>query len=238
MPVIKSNGDGAAPAVGKMAALNIANFTEQAQRIVTDARAQADQIIAAARQEAEQIRREAHAAGHAEGHAQGVMDGQADGAERAFAEASQTFTAQTEQLQAMLRETIDEVAAARDQLLLDARGELLEFALQIAEKITHTQARGDIAAAKGNLAGALHMANCAAKIQVKVCPGQMDHLREYAAGFMEEMGMNSLVTFVPDPDLAAGDVVLQTRNGEVDGRIATQFDDIVRLLTGREEDDE
>jgi len=165
------------------------------------------------------------------------VDGQADGAERAFTEASETFTAQTEQLQAVLREIIEQLAAARDQLLLDARAELLDFALAIATKVTHIQAAGDVAAAKGNLGAALQMVNCAAKVQVKTCPEQLDHLREYAAEFMDEMGMSSMVTFVGDPELSAGDVMLQTRNGEVDGRIATQLDDIVCVLTGREEED-
>ena len=38
-------------------------------------------------------------------------------------------------------------------------------------------------------------------------------------------------------DPAYTDVVLQSRKGEVDARIQTQLDDIVRVLTGREEDD-
>jgi len=41
-PVIKSNSDCPAPAVGKMAALNIASFSEQAQRLLIDARTEAD----------------------------------------------------------------------------------------------------------------------------------------------------------------------------------------------------
>jgi flagellar assembly protein FliH len=235
MPVIKSDNTTAGRAVGKLAALNIANFTEQAQRVLLKARQDADAILLDARRQAERIHEQARLAGYAEGQAQGLADGQADGAERAFAKAMETFDQQTASLRGVLREMVDQFAAAREQLLTEARAELLDLALQIAAKVTHVRS-GNIEAARGNLAAALEMANCAAKIQAKVCPQQLDQLREYASQFMDEMGLSATLTFVADPELKAGDVVLQTRNGEVDARIATQLEDLVRVLTGRDDD--
>ncbi|NLF30928.1 MAG: hypothetical protein GX591_08590 [Planctomycetes bacterium] len=235
MPVIKNDSTTTGRAVGKLAALNIANFSQQAQRVLIKAREEADAILADARSQAEQIRQEARAAGYAEGHAQGLADGQADGAEQAFAKAMETFDKQTSSLRNVLREMVDRLGEAREQLFTEARAELLDLAVQIAAKVTHVYA-GDIQAAKGNLAAALEMANCAAKIQARVCPEQLDQLREYAAEFVEEMGLSAALTFVADPELKAGDVVLQTRHGEVDARIQTQLEDLVRVLTGRDDE--
>ncbi|MFW6154685.1 MAG: FliH/SctL family protein [Planctomycetota bacterium] len=236
MPVIKNDNTKGGRVMGKLAALNIANFTDQAQRVLLKAGEEADALLADARRQAEQLREEARAAGYAEGHAQGLADGQADGAEQAFAKAMETFDQQTASLRDVLREMIDQLGAARETLLVDARAELLDLACRIAEKVTHVRA-GDIEAARGNLAAALEMANCASTIQAKVCPQQLDQLREYAAEFVEGMGLSAVLTLVADPRLTPGDVVLQTPQGEVDARIRTQLDDLVRVLTGRADDD-
>ncbi len=235
-PVIKCDGSMASPAVGKMAALNIVNFSDQAAKIVTDARRQADAIMAAGVADAEQIAEQARVEGYSKGQAQGLIDGQADGAEKAFVEAHANFATQTEQLQTLLRGAIEQLDQAREHLLMQGRQELLDFALTIARKVTHVEASGDIATARANLAGALEMAGCAGKIQAKVCPDQLDQLREYAAEFMDEMGLSSMVAFVPDPDLGPGDVVLKTRNGEVDARIETQLDNVIYAITGQTKD--
>ncbi len=235
MPLIKNDSTDKGHAVGKLAALNIANFTDQAQRLLLKAREEADAILADARRQAERIAEQARTAGYAEGHAQGLADGQADGAEQAFAKAMETFDVQTAALRDVLREMVDRLADTREQLLIEARAELLELAIQIAAKITHARA-GDLDAVRGNLAAALEMANCAQKIQAKVCPQQLDQLREYAGEFVEAMGLSAVLTFVADPELSPGDVVLQTPRGEVDARIETQLDDLVRVLTGRDDD--
>ena len=237
MPLIKNDSKEGGRAVGKLAALNIANFSEQAQRVLIKAREEADAILADARRQGEQLREEARAAGYAEGRAQGLADGRADGAEQAFAKAMETFDTQTASLRDVLREMVDQLAEARETLLAGARAELLDLALQIAAKVTHVHS-GNIEAARGNLAVALEMVNCAAAIQAKVCPEQLDQLREYASAFVDEMGLSATLTFVADPALNPGDVVLQTRQGEVDARVETQLDDLVRVLTGRDDDED
>ncbi len=220
--------------LGPAGALNVANFAEQAKKMLVDAKIQAQGTLARAATEAEQIRSQAGQRGHAEGFRRGQADGQADGAEKAFAEAMTRFQEQTNELQALLKRTVDELIGAREQLLQEAQTELLELAVAIAEKVTGVQARTNISAAKAGLAKAIETINCSGQIQVKVCPEQLDELTEYAGEFLATMGMSDGVSFVPDASLAAGDVVLATRHGQVDGRIQTQIDNIVEALTGTE----
>ncbi len=143
-----------------MAALNVANFAEQAVRMVLDARQQAteildrarekaDQVLAEAKTAAEQLRQQAQdqglAAGKQEGYSKGLSQGQADGAEKAFNDAMALFNKQTEDLRKLLSESIRRLDESREEVLRQARADLLELALTIAERVT---ARGPAAISK------------------------------------------------------------------------------------------
>lgn len=231
--VIKSDSPMTASPVGRATALNVANFAEQAQKMVLEAQTKASQILAQATAKARQVEQAAAERGYAEGFQKGLIDGQADGAERAFSEAAAGFTRQTADLQAMLKKTILQLEADRGEILQQAREELLDLALEIASKVTHVQAAGDVAVAQAQLAKAVEMVSCQGQIQARVCPAQLQQLQEYAGQFLDEMGLTDLVKFVPDEQLAAGDVVLASRNGEVDARIETQLNNVLAALTGR-----
>jgi flagellar assembly protein FliH len=248
--VIKQDGSARAAPVGRLAALNVANFAEQAQRMILEARAQATEMLDRAREkaalvaaetqvQAEVLRRQAHdqglAAGSEEGYAKGLAQGQADGAEKAFQEAMSLFNRQTEDLRKLLSQSVSRLDEAREQVLRQARADLLELSLTIAERITGVRARGDIETAQTNLAKAIEMVACRSQVQIRVCPAQLNQLTEYAKGFLEGMGMSESTSFLADESLAPGDVVLQSRNGQVDARVQTQLSNIIKAITGREE---
>ena len=248
--VIKQDGSRQAAPVGRVAALNVVNFAEQAHRMVLEARQQATEVLEAARaaaaqltaetaQRAEQLRREAHeqglTAGREEGYAKGLAEGQADGAEKAFQQAMDLFNRQTEDLRKLLAESVRRLDAAHDEVLRQARSDLLELALTVAERVTGARARGDIETAQHNLAKAIDMAGCHSTLQLRVCPAQLDQLREYSAQFLQEMGASESVSFVADETLSPGDVVLQGRTGQVDARVRTQLDNVIHAITGRAE---
>jgi flagellar assembly protein FliH len=230
--VIKNNSSMQATPIGRAGALNVANFSEQAKKLILDAQAKSSQILAQATTKAKEVEKLAEQRGYDTGFARGLADGQADGAEKAFAEAIKRFDQQTAELQKMLKQSVLKLEEARNDILQQARAELLDLALAIAEKVTHLRAEGDIAVAQASLSKAIDMVSCSGQVQAKVCPAQLNELREYAGQFLSEMGMSELVTLVGDESLAPGDVVLVSRQGEVDARVQTQLDNIVAALTG------
>lgn len=233
--VIKNNSplDGVRT-VGRAAALNVANFAEQAQKLVLDAQAKAAQTLQNATARARELEQQASERGYAEGFAKGRADGQADGAEKAFAEATAGFQKQTASLQQLLRQAIQGLEAARADLLLQARSDLLNLSIAIAEKVTGVQAAGQLQVAQASLGKALDMLAEASQVQVRVCARQVGQLREYAAGLADELSLGEAVRLVPDETLQPGDVVVTTRSGEIDARIQTQLDNVVSALTGQE----
>ena len=234
--------------MGRIAALNVANFAEQADKMVREARARASEVLALANFQADQAISSAQAKeveaeqrghdegfrrGYAEGQTKGQADGAADGAERAFNEAMETFNQQTDQLRILLQQSVEKIDLAREEILQQARGDLLELSLTIAEKIVHTQTRGDIAVAKASLAKAIEMVSCSSKVQARVCPDQLEQLQAYAGEFLADMGRSDSVAFIGDRSLSPGDVVLQSAGGQVDARVQTQIDKVVGAVTGR-----
>ncbi len=243
--VIK-NGTLSGTALGRTQTLNVDKFADQARKMVADARAESTRIIADAEAQAEQMQEQAEARGYAEGLkkgtadglAKGTADGLADGAERAFAEAMKNFDEQTAQLRRALQAVAEDLTLRRDGILREARAEVLDLAIEIGRRITGVQAAGNIEVAQKNLAKALEVVSCTHRVQAKVNPGQLDQLAEYAEQFLADMGMADAVQLVGDESLAAGDVVLVSRNGQVDARMAVQIENIVTALTGAAGGDE
>ncbi|NQU75226.1 MAG: hypothetical protein HQ546_02790 [Planctomycetes bacterium] len=235
--VIKESQSIQTPCLGRLSAFNVVDFALQAHKMVAEARAQSAALLADAQADARQITEQAHQQGHKQGHVlgyeKGLTDGQADGAEKAFNEAMAKFNQQTADLQTMLKQTIRQLDEAREDILRQARADLLALSLTIAEKITRIQARGDIEAAKANLTEAIDMVSSRTQLQVRVCPAQLDQLREYAGQCLADLGEAESVKFVADDQLQSGDVVVKTRNGQVDGRIETQIEMVIDAVTGR-----
>lgn len=248
--VIKEHGASQNAGLGRLAVLNVANFAEQAKKMILCARAESSEITTRANAEAKEVTERAayaaaaakkhgheqgYAAGHAEGCQKGYAEGQADGAERAFNESMEMFRQQTADLQTMLTQAVQQVQDAHEDILQQARTDLLELALATAERITKTLAVGDVEMAKANLIEAIEMVGCKSHVQARACPAQLDQLQEYAGQFLAEMGMFDVVKLTPDETLSPGDVVVRGRDCQVDARVQTQIDKVVGAVTGRTE---
>jgi len=242
--IIKDIEGGQASGVGRLAALNIADFATQAARTVEKARRTAEALIADAEQQARRIaaeaaeaaeaaRQAAHDEGYRLGRQTGEADGRADGAQKAFEEAEALFGQQSQSLQTTLTRALDEIAAVREDICAQARTDLLDLALAIADKVCGTRAATDIETARANLAKAVELVADASRLTVSVAPEQLDQLGQFAPDLLERLGCDATVQWVGDESLSPGDVMVRTAGGEVDARVRTQIDNVVAGLTGR-----
>jgi flagellar biosynthesis/type III secretory pathway protein FliH len=67
---------------------------------------------------------------------------------------------------------------------------------------------------------------------VRLHPDGVAHVRERAAALPETTG-GAALELVADPDLAPGDVVVETEAGQVDGRIASRLEGFRAALGGQ-----
>lgn len=220
-----SAGAGARP-------LDLLDIDADVRRIVGASRAEAEGIVAEARRRAASILQDAQRRGYAEGLSRGRAEGAAEGRRAAEEKALQHLHAGQDELLALARKTVDELAAAKAQLLQQARGELLELAVELARKIVARVAATDVEAARANLQKALELAEAAGELAIHVNPGQKADLERRLPELAEMLHVRGRVTLVADERISAGGVRLLCGPGEIDATIETQLANVVEALLG------
>lgn len=132
-------------------------------------------------------------------------------------------------------ETLERVANAVEMLRLQserlaeqARADALEIAFQIAGRILEAELRTGPEALFSLVRSALRRAGDSRRVQVRLSPADAT-LVESESGQAALSGYAlARVEIVPDPSLAAGDVVVETDFGKVDGRLATRLGELRR----------
>lgn len=226
-------GDGAGDAAPHPAVMNLADIAAEARGIVVEARNEAARIVGDARAQAAAAAQAAAEHAYAEGFACGRDDGYAEGYRRGRNEARDAFAARAEELTAQARQVVQELAAARAELLHQARCDLLQFALELAERIVGRIAATDIAAARANLQKVLELAGSAGRVSVKVHPSQLDRLREDLPELVEALGFTGQVVLAGDGRISPGGVKLLTAQGQIDATVETQLANVAEALLGR-----
>jgi len=216
----------------RAAVLDLKDLAAEARQIVLDARGEAARIIAQAKQQAEVLRRSAAEQGHAEGYAKGENLGYSDGMRRLRKRADGRMEATSAEIIALAKKVVQAMADAREELLHQARCQMLDFAIELARKIVGSVAVRDIEAARANLAKVLESACTGGRITVRVNPAQLPQLRAPCDELVEAIGIKDEVRLEPDEHIGPGGVKLLSRTGEIDATIETQLGKVVDSLLG------
>jgi flagellar assembly protein FliH len=118
---------------------------------------------------------------------------------------------------------LSELAEAQRRWLARAEAEVLDLAVEMARRILGRELRSDPAAACQGLAAALRAAGARRGLRVRLHPAGVASLRVGAASAGQGSEAAGL-ELVADPDLAPGDVVVESEAGQVDGRIARRLE--------------
>ncbi|HUT60459.1 MAG TPA: FliH/SctL family protein [Phycisphaerae bacterium] len=212
--------------------LDLTDVGAEARRALADARAKAQQLVAEAQDEAVAVLREAQQRGYQEGLTRGRAEGLAAGRSDAEQQAGASLASDTAELTSLARKVVDELAAGRANLLEQGRAELLNLAIEIAEKIVAQVAEADIEAAAANLAKVLELADGAADIVVKVNPDQLQQLQRRLPDLLELLRVGGRVSLLGDARISRGGARLLGRHGEIDATIETQLANVVEALLG------
>jgi len=228
--IIKANSSAAAEA--SPPAMSLTEIAAEARSVILDARKQAARIAAEARASADAACGDAAKQGYEEGLARGQHDGYADGHKQGLADGSEQFAAEAAELIELLERMARELAGARGQRLHDGRCEMLDFAVELAEKIVGRVASKDPAAARENLRKALELAGASRRVSAHVHPGQLAALRRSLPKLTEALGRGGRVELVADERISPGGVRLLRGSGEIDATIETQWSNVVEALVG------
>lgn len=205
----------------RLSRVDLADHLREADAVVAAARRQAEEMLSRARAEVdglhETARREGYALGFGEGRAQGLKDGHAE----AFRQAAEKFAAEQAQAMRMVTEVIAEFEARKRDLLVEAEQDLVQFAVEVAGRLTFDigAARGE--AAKANLERALAKISSATDLTVRANPGDASTLETFAADYVKTWGEAVHVRMVPDESIAPGGCVVTAGATQIDADLST-----------------
>ncbi|HNQ22329.1 MAG TPA: FliH/SctL family protein [Phycisphaerae bacterium] len=230
--VIKAGSAG--PLLNRLTTVDLADHLAEARAVVEQARQEATRIVAAARQREASLFEQTRARGAEQGYQEGFERGQAEGRAAAHTEAVASFQQQEAQVIAALRQAITQIEGFKTDLRLQAERDLLEFAVEVARKLTFAVGRVSPEAAQENFRRALERVAARTSLTVRVHPDDVDALRMFAPQVLEQNARDEAVKIVPDAQVTAGGCIVEHAAGQVDATLETQLEALVTLLLGRE----
>jgi flagellar assembly protein FliH len=161
-----------------------------------------------------------------EAYDKGLLEGENKAREQALEEARQTITEQVNTFSEMATK-LKTIAYAENE------AEIIAFCYYMAEKIVHQQLEKDPELVKVSIQKILHI-NESQREQITLKLSQADF------DFIEKTGRKvsgldlSKIKILADENLTPGDVVIDSPQGLIDGRISTRLDKLKSLLESQE----
>lgn len=228
-------GNEAGPIAARGAAMDLGDLARRASVMRDAALAEAERIIAHARAQSEaeaaEIRARAAEEGHAEGLERGLTEGLEQGRRRAFDEAKERLAA----IEAAWTDALRAFESRRDSMLVEAKRDVLDLAVEIGRRVAKRVARTDPAVAVEQVREALALVTRPTRLRVSAHPDDLPTLRDAIPALVERFSGAAHAELRPDPSLARGSCVLETdRGGTIDASIDTQLERIAAALTGQQ----
>ncbi len=189
---------------------------EPAARLVKDAeaRAEAEAIVANARDEAATIEREAHEKGLAAGREEGL---------RLAQEESRAIIAEAGQV-------LETARAEREEIIAEARPEILRLALAVAHKIIREATEDDSQMAFRAALDAVKKVRDEEELTIRANPRDAVELEERRQELRAAARGLKRLTITEDPTIEPGGCVVDGPRGSVDARLERQLARAERAL--------
>ena len=193
-----------------------AKATEDATRIIQRAEVEAMKLVAEAK-------KRGYTEGHAAGREQGLAAGHDEGRHEAFEEAGE----QLRGLIASWAEALDVFVNQRDQMLRDARHDVVQLAVKIGELIIKDRVEHDAGAAVRQLEDALSLIMEPTTLRIEVSAADDALVSEALPGLLAAMATSPHTDVLANSAVERGGCVVRTGAGAIDARIGEQ----IRRLT-------
>lgn len=201
----------------------------QANAILADAQEEADRCKKQALAEAEAEIEEARRAAKEEGYSRGYAEGMANAMQEGKLERERMALEQVKAIEAFL----EGAARARDRVLDDAREELKDLAVAVAEKVIHVSLKNssDIILRMVDAATDTHKRCEWAHIYVADCDvgGKAYTVPELTAALSH---IAERVRVIPMPDEESGTCIVELPDVILDASVSTQLENIKDVLDG------
>ena len=222
--VIKAGQAG--PILKNLSTVDLADHLAEADVVVERATRNAAKIVSETRRDAELTLKEAKDRGYRDGHAKGYEEGISAGHEAAYRESMERFSKQQAGIVSAMRQAVDQISEIKDGLRIAAERDLLEFAVQVASKLTFAVGRVHREAATENLSRALRLVGSKTNLTVRGHPDEIASTRTFAESVLDGIDATAHVNVVADDTLQPGGCKVSTDRSDIDATLETQVEEM------------
>lgn len=201
----------------------LSEVKEQREKASAEAKTAKDKLLKEAQVECEKIRKRAYQEGYAKGLEKGREAGEEQGKQE-FLEARLPVLKKFE----TLLEAGEESFARSCQKHED---EMLEFVIQIAEKVIRKEIAEDDEIVLKTVKETLARATEKREVTLRLNPEDVNFLRDYKGMLLREFDEIRTLRFESDPRVSQGGCIVETASGCTDGRLEQQLSEIKRSLS-------
>ncbi|MDX2130557.1 MAG: FliH/SctL family protein [Planctomycetota bacterium] len=215
--------------------LDLGDLKRQGQEIISRARREADRIVADARREREQLVSSAASEGREQGLRDGREQGLREGREAGRAEARAAHEAALRDVERRWREALESFSQRRDQLLLEAKTDVLRVAVRLGEKVTRRTIAAHPEACVTQVGETLAMIARPTRVLVLVHPEDEPLVRAAFPALTRTLGESAHAELRADDSVGRGGCIVRTAGGgAIDATIDTQLDRLGAALLGED----
>lgn len=228
LPAVEEDGEECQPEPPPPADRHPVDYAKvQAEAILSDARQQAWELLEQAKaeiaDELEQLRAEAHEGGY--------RDGYADGMANAITEAKAQRESQAVELGREISQFLERATLEREALLERSKGELLELAMAVAEKVIRVSVKSSNEIIARMIQSATEKMKRKEWVHIYVAGCDTHGLARVSPGLTPALSsLSDYVKILPMADDESGSCIIETPDEIIDASVSTQLANIRDLL--------
>lgn len=184
------------------------------QRLLDQARQQSEQLLQEARQQADSIREESRS----EGFEQGKQEGRG--------EILQKMRGDAVEFENQVRELVESIWEEKERIIRQVEPGLTDLACAIAARIVRKEVAQDDTTVLRIIQQAIELATRRDRLTIKVNPLDLSMVRNNCEELISGHDGIRDIEFEEDPRIERGGCLIETPEGNVDGRLERQLDQI------------
>lgn len=205
---------------------------EEARRLVAEAEERAKRLGEAAARDAARAEGDARKAGFEKGRQEGFARGLAEGREKGNAEATKQVTDAASSVVNTLVALVDDLEQRRSALLEECRREVLRLAMRVAERVVRREVTVDPSVLERTVTRAVELTAQKSDIDIHVNPADLDAVHRFLPDLARKFAGLRVGRVMADDAVSRGGCILKSNEGTVDADIATQMEELEKLLLG------
>ncbi|NIA20591.1 MAG: hypothetical protein GWP05_01185 [Anaerolineaceae bacterium] len=221
-------------AVQSPVTLNLRDLEQVARQEIEQAKAKAREILTEALAKAREAEQVAAARGEKAGYDAGLARGRQEGRDQALKEESERLSEDTASVREALIEVLKEIQIQRNDLLAEARQDLLLLAVAIAERICRLQFSINSDHVQPLLEEVIEQAGSGSGLVLRVHPADAAAAEQFLSRLHADLvgHDSSPITLAADRKVSRGGCVAERTSGRVDAQVETQIARVARELIG------